>query len=90
MVYAYTMDSVNQFKLVQPPNLVQNSEISPTLEMKEALKDRSAWYLVDGPVNVGSLSFLPVKARVLQVTSPDRRKFKEFLKEDVTFSLTPE
>jgi hypothetical protein len=80
MVYAYTMDTVNQFKLIQPPNVVRRSKFVPSPEIEKVLKDRSAWYLVDGPVDVGSLSFLPVNARVLQVTSPDREKFKDFLK----------
>jgi hypothetical protein len=79
MVYAYTMDSVNQFKLIQPPNVVRRSKFAPSPEIEEVLKDRSAWCLIDGPVTVGDLSFLPVNARVLQVTSPDRKKFKEFL-----------
>jgi hypothetical protein len=80
MVYAYTMDTVNQIMLVQPPNVVLRSEFYPSPEIKEVLKDCSAWYLVDGPVDVGRLLFLPVNARVLQVTSPDRKNFKHFLK----------
>jgi hypothetical protein len=47
---------------------------------KKMVKDSSVWYLVDGPVDAGELSGIPVKARVLQVTSPDRTKFKDFLK----------
>jgi hypothetical protein len=80
MVYAHTISAVANFKLIKHPDLIQTSTTVPSWEMNEVLRDSSAWYLVDGPVNVGSLSFIPINARVLQVTSPDRQKFKEFLK----------
>jgi hypothetical protein len=57
--------------------------------MRDRVKDSSVWYLVDGPVDAADLSSIPVNARVLQVTSPDRKKFKEFLKEDADQYFMP-
>jgi hypothetical protein len=78
IVYAQTIGNLMEFMLIEHPNWVQHSEAIPSQQMHNALQDPSTWYLVDGPVNVSSLS--RINARVLQVTSPDRMKFKEFLK----------
>jgi hypothetical protein len=78
MVYAQTTGTLTHFMLIQPPNLVQHSDSIPSQQMNEVLENPLAWYLVDGPVYVASL--FRVEARVLQVTSPDRKHFKDFLK----------
>jgi hypothetical protein len=77
MVYAQTIGTLMHFMLIQPPNVVQHSDAILSQEMNEVLGNSSAWYLVDGPVNVASL--FRINARVLQVTSPDRKNFKDFL-----------
>jgi hypothetical protein len=79
MVYAHTIGRTNFFTVIAPPNNMQRS--IPNEKMREVVRDSSVWYLVDGPVDAGELSAIPVNARVLQVTSPDRTKFKDFLKE---------
>jgi hypothetical protein len=75
-IHGVCADDMHGYALHAHPKRIQDSDAFPSLEM-EVLKDRSAWHLVDGPVDVSGL--FRINARVLQVTSPDRTKFKEFL-----------
>jgi hypothetical protein len=72
MVYARTIGGDRNFMLIQPSKRVQYSEV-----IDEEGAARSFCLVPRG----WSSGLHRVKARVLQVTSPDRMKFKEFLKE---------